>query len=857
MGVYEDIIAWSETRAMWQRHALRRLAIASQLTDHDIDDLVAIALEEAGGPTAPTRPMPFTNVDVPASATTTQQVAILGIGATQNVNALAPDSNLEFAPVGLTIVYGDNGAGKSAYIRVLKRVCRARSTPTRILPNVLVADPRPTSAEIRYWVNGEERTRDWTIDAAVLDELGSVSVFDRECAAVYVTAQNEVAYSPLGLDLLDALAAAAQTVRTRLARIQIEARAHVQPPPPVFAGAASLRGIAPLQLDLVERAMDDIAPWSPEDGDHLTTIQGALQTPGPAAAAAGQRARGAIVDRAVAQLRRIVENANAATNLATARLRLEDAITAQQTATDLASGLPGVGGEIWRAMWAAAAEFSREVVFRGHDFPYVGDDARCVLCGQLYSEAAVADLAAMARLVDATLENQVRARRNELAAVERAVEQLRVDVSDLTLVDELLAMDEVASQALAISLDRARQSVAELDADPASYAAPDLNGDVTGLAQHADALRATAATLLRAADPAGQEELRATLQELRAREWISINEAEIRNDIDRLQLQSACRRAMDTCETQPITIESSQLTDQYVNEGLRDAFAHEYGGLASSRIRIRIVPRGQYGAVRHRLELDGAAVPDASVAEVVSEGEFRAIALASFFAELSQADHQSGVIFDDPVTSLDHLNRERVAARIVEEAARRQVVVFTHDLVFFHDLDVAAGQAAVDVTYRRLRLTPTHVGFPLPEPPWLGTRVAARVEQLQGQLNALRDQYEAGEIEVYEREAKDWYGMLRETWERSIEEVLFGDTLTRYRHEIQTRNLTSNKVWLIEEGDVDIIDRGMTTSSRWLRGHDQPAAVNTPVPEPDSLRDDLAHLRDWVADMRNRRRDSG
>ena len=405
MGVYEDIIAWSETRAMWQRHALRRLAVAGSLTDTDVDDLVAIALEDAGGPAAPTRPVPFANTDVPATAAAAQQVAILGIRTPQNVNALAPDSDLDFAPTGLTIIYGDNGAGKSAYIRILKRVCRARSTPSRILPNVLVADPHPTGAEIRYSVNGDERARSWTTDAAVLDELGTVTVFDRECAAVYVTAQNEVAYSPLGLDLLDALAAAAQLVRTRLTRVQVEARARVPPPPATFAGAVSLRGIAPLQLDSAEHAMDQLPRWSPEDANRLVGIERALQTPGPAAVSAGLRARGAIVDRAVAQLTRIVDGANTATSLAAARTQLADALAAQRVATDLSSGLPGVGGEVWRAMWAAAAAFSRDVAFVGHDFPYVGDGARCVLCGQPYSEAAAEDLAAMARLVDVAIEN--------------------------------------------------------------------------------------------------------------------------------------------------------------------------------------------------------------------------------------------------------------------------------------------------------------------------------------------------------------------------------------------------------------------------------------------------------------------
>ena len=127
--------------------------------------------------------------------------------------------------------------------------------------------------------------------------------------------------------------------------------------------------------------------------------------------------------------------------------------------------------------------------------------------------------------------------------------------------------------------------------------------------------------------------------------------------------------AINQCETQPITIESGVLTERYVTEALRDGFARELEGLSSNRVRVRIVPRGQLGSVYHRLELDGAIVPGARVADVVSEGEFRAIALASFFAELGQSESLSGIVLDDPVSSLDHLNLEN--GRPTELCAKR------------------------------------------------------------------------------------------------------------------------------------------------------------------------------------------
>jgi energy-coupling factor transporter ATP-binding protein EcfA2 len=60
------------------------------------------------------------------------------------------------------------------------------------------------------------------------------------------------------------------------------------------------------------------------------------------------------------------------------------------------------------------------------------------------------------------------------------------------------------------------------------------------------------------------------------------------------------------------------------------------------------------------------------------------------------------VVFDDPVTSLDHLRRRAVADRIAQEAQRRQVAVFTHDLTFVTRLLQAVEQHGLPCLIRRL-----------------------------------------------------------------------------------------------------------------------------------------------------------
>ncbi len=87
--------------------------------------------------------------------------------------------------------------------------------------------------------------------------------------------------------------------------------------------------------------------------------------------------------------------------------------------------------------------------------------------------------------------------------------------------------------------------------------------------------------------------------------------------------------------------------------------------------------KGAKGKTSHQLKLGGNAVPS----NVLSEGEQRVVSISAFLAELTTAGRNIPIIFDDPVSSLDHNFRERVAKRLVQEAKIRQVVVFTHDIV--------------------------------------------------------------------------------------------------------------------------------------------------------------------------------
>jgi len=85
--------------------------------------------------------------------------------------------------------------------------------------------------------------------------------------------------------------------------------------------------------------------------------------------------------------------------------------------------------------------------------------------------------------------------------------------------------------------------------------------------------------------------------------------------------------------------------------------------------------------------------------------------------------------------------------------------------------------------------------------------------------------------------AKGWYILLREAWERAVEERLFKGVVERFSRDIQTLKL---KDVVVTDDLIEEIERGMTESSNWL--HDAAAGLNPTPPDTTKAKNDLGDL---------------
>jgi hypothetical protein len=140
MDVLGKILKWSKDRPAWQRDALRRLVLADSLYDEDFYELTELC-KGAHGLSESLDAKPLDKSNIPTDRRAIGTVNLLSITHHSGVNALAENQKISFSS-GLTVVYGDNAAGKSGYTRILKSACKARGAE-EILGNVLSGTAPP------------------------------------------------------------------------------------------------------------------------------------------------------------------------------------------------------------------------------------------------------------------------------------------------------------------------------------------------------------------------------------------------------------------------------------------------------------------------------------------------------------------------------------------------------------------------------------------------------------------------------------------------------------------------------------------------------------------------------------------
>lgn len=131
--------------------------------------------------------------------------------------------------------------------------------------------------------------------------------------------------------------------------------------------------------------------------------------------------------------------------------------------------------------------------------------------------------------------------------------------------------------------------------------------------------------------------------------------------------------------------------------------------------------------------------------------------------------------------------------------------------------------------------------------PWPILPVKNRLQYIEAkELPKLKPLHEANAPE-YRAAARYAGELLRETWERVIEETIFNETVVRYRRSIESNRL---RRVVVEHDDWENVFRGVSRTSRWA--HDESRGTGGTPPSPDELRTEIQTIRQFVEKLNKR-----
>ena len=394
MPAIEKIISWAQDLPEWQADAVRRFLEQGDLTASDKNELYQLLKAEFEIDTTSIAPHPPHIGSIAGTASTSTPILLQRISDINNVSAIEDGASIPFGHTGVTVIYGENGSGKSSYARILKKACRARDTKDKILPNVFSEeDTGPASATIRItqdltrdidlpWVDGEQSDR----------RLSSVSFFDSRCARVIVDEKNDATYIPYGCEVFDALGELVTNFKARLEN---------EKPPTKIPNSDSILDHTESAIFLKNINRNTKATeikvacgWEETDDSQLESMVSRLASSSSKGLLKESQRVQTIAERTRFLLSGI-KTAQATLNtqlISRINETLVD-IRAKQKAVSIAANndlrnekLKVGDSDEWKQLYTAAKHYSEKIAYPESDFPRTELEDLCVLCHQNIDE---------------------------------------------------------------------------------------------------------------------------------------------------------------------------------------------------------------------------------------------------------------------------------------------------------------------------------------------------------------------------------------------------------------------------------------------------------------------------------------
>lgn len=776
-----------------------------------------------------------------------ESITVNKISSISGIGALNTTDPLEFTN-NINVIYGENGSGKSSYIKLLKNIFQSKGSDN-ISSNIFVDEKQVSSAKITFTSGNEIKERQWT-KGNDNDDLPLMEIYDTKTASIYVSNDNEVIYEPDLLTVFSKMVTIIDLISEKFKKDLNLNKERILILSEPFMKDNIIRQFNNQTTKEKLLEYKETIKWNNQSKSELDILNQSLETSEPEKLKNKLVNTTALINEILNELKNLC-NLFSDKNINDFLSKKQNFINKKRLSEDDAkkvfatSSLEGIGTESWRFLWEAAREYSLNMAYKHVDFPNISDHAHCVLCHQKLSDQAKERMSSFENYILSSVEMNVKKSEKEFKIVLNRLDRNIEIENTLFKCDALGLRDDFIDQTRKFynSIKRRKETI--LKEDTLNFNEVYIGSDIEEIKSYY--------TPFVSACQKKENSVQSVIdnKKLNEKKKVTLLTTQFMYENNEIWTEKekniSLKKAFSATNTRKISIMKSLLSEKLITNEYILSFQKEIEKLGANNIKVSLVKSGtQKGKIYHKIILTNST-KKAALVNILSEGEFRVISIAAYLADLNYFSNHNPLIFDDPISSLDHIYEEKVAKRIIELSKERQIIIFTHRLTFAYLIELYAKNTN-KCSFITLRKYP--LGTPTKGLHFLHQKMKTAINLiLNNEVPKIKKLLLEKKFAEYDTAMKSLCSSFRIIVEKGIETELLSGIVLRF-----SRNISSMKIKnlnIIEESDVQIFDSLMTKYSSYEHSHSEEMPVS--IINLGDIIQDLEHLKEWECEFSKRK----
>lgn len=737
----------------------------------------------------------------------------------ENVNALSEGQRIDFGEE-LTVIYGKNGTGKTGYVRIMNQAFNARGD-TKILQDISTNNTNDGNNPICIFeFNNEDEIV--TIEYPEQDTdniLNRFSVFDNKCVKIHLSEENEFSFSPRGFEFFDGLMDAFNCLVDKIdneiknRKIDHDFLLHFQEESEIKEYIEELDSTS--DLDKLKK----YASISEDDEERLEELKkkyNKLKVKN-----FGDEIKK--LNQNIKLLKKFKDNFLGLTKLfndesikeykqlISQYFEYKNILEKEGVKRFETPNFRGIGSDTWKDFVKTANAFSKiQNTTEDHTYPTKGD--LCIFCRQTLSQSEVTLINKYWDYLESTAESNFDNAKKSIKSELNKLDEIEIpNITEETKIGSWLKSrnedryNKLLNIVKTIAIDL-NNLVSNLSEKEWVKKIESFNSPIKLIDEYIKNIKNNISNLEEQKDKYDKnlENLENQISFLEHKKKLN----NLKTNIEKFVKNSRWIEQVEDSKptSRFITTFQKSLFSKHITKKYKKIFNKECEALKVP-FEVNIKQRGHSGSTLRQLK-----IIDYNPDNILSEGEQKAVSLADYLTEIQLDKDNCGIIFDDPVNSLDHERKGIIAKRLVKESQNRQVIIFTHDLVFLHKLKNASDNIGTNFISHWIRKENNKVGnvylnnSPSLEKDYKTSKIARDFHKKAREAEPEKEQYFL----------KQGFAALRTSYEAFIIYRLFGRVVQRWDEVISFGRL---KDVVIKDEIVEKVIDKCELLSRYIEGH--------------------------------------